>query len=136
METSDFNEADLGDLARLFEDILIAKGGMSKEDAEKFLAILGGDQSSTEKSRVLKKFLASCPHGFERFGWVLPLIQLWHMGWADIERVLKTHWGNKRDPSSFEVLNSWLKRKVRDVKRPDYYPALHLIFDTLRGDLL
>ncbi|KZV59150.1 hypothetical protein PENSPDRAFT_595952 [Peniophora sp. CONT] len=136
METTDFNEADVSELPRLFEELLVNQCGMSKEDCEKFLSITGGDQNSAEKERVMKKFLADCPHGFERFGWLLPLIQLWHMGWADIERILKTHWGNKRDPSSFEVLNSWLRRKVKDVKRPDYYPALHLIFDTLRGDLL
>lgn len=136
METTDFNEADPGDNAKLLEHLLIHKCGLSKAQVEKLLGIVGGDQSTAEKQRAMKKFLADCPHGFARFGWVLPLIQLWHMGWADIERILKTHWGNRSDPSSFRVLNSWLKRNVKLTKRPDYYSALHLILDSLRGDIL
>ncbi|KAI0043311.1 hypothetical protein FA95DRAFT_411632 [Auriscalpium vulgare] len=111
---------------------------MPKEEVEKLMVIVGGDQSTVEKLRTLKKFMASCPHGYSRYGWVLPLIQLWHMGWADLERVLSTHWGESAadDLSSFKSTNIILGRKVKDVKRPDFYPAQHLVFDNLKVEIL
>ncbi|THH04412.1 hypothetical protein EW146_g10186 [Bondarzewia mesenterica] len=138
LETTNFNEGNTAENAKVLDDLLLNQLGMPKEEVDRLLVIVGGDQSTVEKLRTLKKFLASCPHGYARYGWVLPLIQLWHMGWADLERVLNTHWGNAQvdDPSSFGSANILLGRKVKDVKRPDYYPAQHLVFDTLKADIL
>ncbi|KAI0065339.1 hypothetical protein BV25DRAFT_1836202 [Artomyces pyxidatus] len=138
LATSDFNEGNTAENAKVLDDLLINQLALSKEEVEKMLVVVGGNQSTVEKLRTLKKFLASCPHGYSRYGWVLPLIQLWHMGWADLERVLSTHWGVSQgnDLSSFSSVNNILGRKVKDVKRPDYYPALHLVVDTLRVDVL
>ncbi|KAK7000932.1 hypothetical protein R3P38DRAFT_2796738 [Favolaschia claudopus] len=77
-----------------------------------------------------------------RYGWVLPLIQLWHMGWADLERILSTHWGRTNsnaetgDMSSYYFINTILKRKIKDVKRPNYYPTQNIVFDTLRAKVI
>lgn len=137
LETSDFNEGITAENIKILEDLLINQLGMPKDEVEKMMVIVGGDQSTVEKLRTLKKFMASCPHGYSRYGWVLPLIQLWHMGWADLERILNTHWGKgAEDLSGFCGINELLSRKVKDEKRPDYYPALHLVFDTLRADVL
>jgi hypothetical protein len=105
------------------------------------MLILGRDQSTVEKIRILKRFLADCTHGYSQYGWVLPLIQLWHMGWADLERVLFTHWGSDSgddigDISTFRAVNILLGQKVKDMKRLDNYPAQGLIFDNLKLEIL
>lgn len=58
------------------------------------------------------------------------------MGWADLERILKTHWGSPSDISGFAFVNAHLGRKVKNIKRPDYYPAQALVFDTLQAEIL
>ncbi|KAI0054820.1 hypothetical protein BV25DRAFT_1816482 [Artomyces pyxidatus] len=138
LATSDHDEGNTAENARVLDDLLIRQLRMPKEEVNKLLVIVGGDQSTVEKLRTLKKFLASCPHGYKQYGWVLPLIQLWHMGWADLERVLSTHWGNSHetDLSSFQTTNNIMGRNVKNVKRPDYYPAQRLVLDTLRVDIL
>ncbi|KAF5386775.1 hypothetical protein D9615_001662 [Tricholomella constricta] len=138
LATSDFNEGNTAENAKVLYDLLVNQLNMPKEEVEKLLVIVGGDQSTVEKLRTLKKFLASCPHGYTQYGWVLPLIQLWHMGWADLERIINTHWGSTQtdDLSSFCSTNVLLGRKVKDIKRPDYYPAQHLVYDVLRADIL
>ncbi|GBE85253.1 hypothetical protein SCP_0704400 [Sparassis crispa] len=138
MATSDYNEGNTAENAKVLEDLLVEQLGMPKEEIEKMLVIIGGDQSTVEKLQTLKRYVTTCPHGYSRHGWVLPLIQLWHMGWADLERVLNTHWGvsTADDLSSFRSANVLLGRKVKDQRRPDYYPTQRLIFDTLRAEVL
>ncbi|KAI0038007.1 hypothetical protein FA95DRAFT_1506196 [Auriscalpium vulgare] len=138
LATSDHNEGNTAENAKVLDDIMLRQLGLSKDEVGKALVIVGGDQSTVEKLRTLKKFLASCPHGYSQYGWVLPLIQLWHMGWSDLERILNTHWGKSQanDISSFKTTNNIMGRKVQDVKRPDYYPAQHLVFDNLKVEVL
>lgn len=53
----------------------------------------------------------------------------------DLERVLDTRWGPDSgdgggDISTLRVSNVLLNRKVKNTKRPDYYPAQGLIFES------
>ncbi|THH01002.1 hypothetical protein EW026_g1593 [Hermanssonia centrifuga] len=137
--TSDHDEGSTGGNQKVLDDLMLRQLSLDKEEIPKLLTIVGGDQSTVEKVRMLKRFLSSCPHGYARYGWVLPLIQLWHMGWADLERILSTHWSKKNsasDISTFHFMNEKLGRKVKNVKRPDFYPAQALVFDTLQAEVL
>jgi len=138
LATTDFNEANVGENAKILDDMIIHQLGLSKQELDNYLIIIGGDQATVKKLRTLKKFLVACPHRYTRYGWVLPLIQLWHMGWADLEQVLSTHWGTlqAKDLSTYHSANVLLGRKVKDVKQLDYYPAQHLMFDTLQAEVL
>ncbi|KAI0702349.1 hypothetical protein BC835DRAFT_1303523 [Cytidiella melzeri] len=124
----------------VIDDLMLKQLGLEKDEAAKVLTIVTGDQSTIEKICHLKKLLDSCPHGYDRYGWVLPIIQLWHMGWADLERILATHWGPKSGfedyISTLACVNELLGCKVKNVKRPDYYPAQALVFDTLRVEII
>ncbi|KAJ7448749.1 hypothetical protein FB451DRAFT_1187568 [Mycena latifolia] len=133
LATSGHDEGTTQGNRDVLDDLIIRQLGMEKSEVDKLLIIVGGDQSTVEKIRTLQRFLADCPHGYSRYGWVLPLIQLWHMGWADLERVLSTHWGRTAlgDMSSFYFINTILKRTIKDVKRPDYYPTQNFVFDTV-----
>jgi hypothetical protein len=142
LATSGHDEGTTQGNRDVLDDLILRQLGMKKDEVDKLLIIVGGDQSTVEKIRTLQKFLDDCPHGYSQYGWVLPLIQLWHMGWADLERILSTHWGQTAsnsetgDMSSFCFVNTILKRKIKDVKRPDYYPTQNFIFDTLRAEIV
>ena len=138
LATTDFDEANVGENAKILDDMVLNQLRMSKEDMENHLVIVGGDQATVKKLCSLKKFVGLCPHCYSDYGWVVPLIQLWHMGWADLECVLSTHWGASQvnDLLTYHSTNILLGRKVKDVKRPDYYPVQHLVFDTLRAEVL
>ncbi|KAJ7119268.1 hypothetical protein C8R43DRAFT_1137151 [Mycena crocata] len=121
LATSTHDEGTTPGSRDVLDDLVLRQLSMEKDEVDKLLIIVGGDQSTVEKLRNLQKFLADCPHGYARYGWVLPLIQLWHMGWADLERVLNTHWGRTAsnsetgDMSSFYFINTILKRKIKDI---------------------
>ncbi|KAJ6478102.1 hypothetical protein C8R47DRAFT_1051332 [Mycena vitilis] len=142
LATSGKDEGTTSGNRDVLDDLILRQLGMEKSEVDKLLLIVGGDQSTVEKLRTLQKFLGDCDHGYARYGWVMPLIQLWHMGWADLERILSTHWGKtatnseREDMSSFYFINTILKRKIKDVKRPDYYPTQNFIFDTLRAEII
>lgn len=138
LATSDHDEGSTSGNQKVLDDLMLRQLGLQEDEAKAMLKIIGGDQSTVEKVRTLKRFLASCEHGYARYGWVLPLIQLWHMGWADLERILATHWGSSdcSDISTFGFVNEHIARKVKNVKRPDFYPTQALVFDTLRAEVL
>ncbi|PSS06894.1 hypothetical protein PHLCEN_2v3496 [Hermanssonia centrifuga] len=139
LATSDHDEGSTGGNQKVIDDLMLRQLHLNKDEAAKMLTIVGGDQATTEKIRTLKCFLDGCPHGYSSYHWVLPLIQLWHMGWADLERILSTHWSKSNvvsDISSFCFVNEKLGRKVKNIKRPDFYPAQALVFDTLHAEVL
>ncbi|KAI0806322.1 hypothetical protein BC629DRAFT_1590717 [Irpex lacteus] len=140
LATSEHNEGSTQGNREVIDDLMLNQLQLPEEEVSQMITILGGDQSTVEKIRTLKKFMNSCPHGYHRYGWVLPVVELWHMGWADLERILATHWGHKtgseEDISTLGFVNQLLNRKVKNVTRPDYYPAQNLVFDTLRMEVL
>ncbi|KZP28198.1 hypothetical protein FIBSPDRAFT_729625, partial [Athelia psychrophila] len=63
------------------------------------------------------------------------------LGGDQSTRVISTHWGPETgdamaDLSTFRAANELLNRKVKKSKRPDYYPAQGLVFDTLKLEVL
>jgi len=141
LQTSGINEGTTGNQRNVIDDLGLRQLKLTAEQLQRLLLILGGGQTTVKKIHTLRRFLADCNHGYSRYNWVLPLIQLWHMGWADLERVLSTHWGPESgdaagDISTFRAANVLLGRKVKDMKRPDYYPAQGLIFDNLKLEIL
>lgn len=141
LQTLDINKGTTGGQKDVIDDLNLQQLKLSEEELTKLMLILGGDQSTVEKLRTLKRFLHDCTYGYSQYGWVLPLIQLWHMGWADLECVLSTHWGPDSGDangniSTFRAVNILLGCKVKDIKCPNYYPAQHLIFDNLKLEIL
>ncbi|KAI0700077.1 hypothetical protein BC835DRAFT_1304258 [Cytidiella melzeri] len=146
MAASEHDEGSTEGNRKVIDDLLLNQLGLKKDEVNRMLTIVTGNQSTIEKICTLKRFLDSCPHGYNQYGWVLPLIQLWHMGWSDLEWILDTHWGPKscskesevciEDVSTFSFVNELLGQKVKNMKHPDYYPAQALVFDTLRAEVL
>ncbi|KAG8700275.1 hypothetical protein FRC09_006067 [Ceratobasidium sp. 395] len=138
LSTTSIDEGSAEGCRNNLYDILIHQLGLSPEVVNNGLTIIGGDLGMIEKLRALIALESSCKHGFSSFKWVLPLVQLWHMGWADLARLISTHWGepNSKDPSTLWHNCALLGRKVKPVDRPDYYPAQRLVFDTLEADVI
>ncbi|KAJ7588078.1 hypothetical protein C8J56DRAFT_785967 [Mycena floridula] len=136
--SSNHDEGSTSGNMHVLDDIHLNQLELNPEEVDELLELCGGDQSTVEKQRALQKFLRDCPHRYHKYGWLIPLIQLWHMGWADLERILNTHWGKaeNNDPSSFWFVNHLLKRKIKDQKRPDYYPTQKFIFENLEAEVM
>ncbi|KZV86744.1 hypothetical protein EXIGLDRAFT_621471 [Exidia glandulosa HHB12029] len=136
--TSALNEATTAGTQDVINDIFIDQLGMKPEDVSAQLRLVGGDQLTVARIRGLQNYLASCPHGYAALKWIIPLVLVWHMGWADLARVISTHYGRNAagDPSTFKHVNVLLKRRVKDEDRPDFYPALKLVSETLKADTL
>ena len=64
LATSNLNEGNTKQNARILYDLLVNQLGLPKDEVEKLLVIVGGDQSTVEKLQTLKKFLADCPHSY------------------------------------------------------------------------
>ncbi|EUC67534.1 hypothetical protein RSOL_553220, partial [Rhizoctonia solani AG-3 Rhs1AP] len=119
-------------------EILLNELKLPPELVAAILVIISGDLGTVEKLRALMALESSCKHGFPSFSWVLPLVQLWHMGWADLARLISTHWGQAatKDPSNLWHKCALLGRNVKPAERPDYYSAQSLVFDVLEADVL
>ncbi|KAG8695907.1 hypothetical protein FRC08_007495 [Ceratobasidium sp. 394] len=138
LATSNINEGSAAGCRDVLNDILLRQLKLPPAIVSSVLVIIGGDLGTIEKIRALKALESSCPHGYPTFSWVLPLVQLWHMGWADLARIINTYWGAgaSSDPSSLWFSCGLLGRKLKPSARPEYYPALALVTDTLEADVL
>lgn len=136
--TSAFNEATVRGTKDVLHDVFLRQLNQKPEELVKRLHLIGGDQLTVARLRSLQTYMASCPHGHASVRWALPLILVWHMGWADLARVIRTHYGSGAagDPSALHHVNVLLKRRVKDEDRPDFYPALRLVLETLKADVL
>ncbi|KAF8175500.1 hypothetical protein K438DRAFT_1979721 [Mycena galopus ATCC 62051] len=111
LATSNHDEGTTPGNRDVLDDLILQQLGMEKGEVDKVMIIVSGDQSTVEKIRTLKKFLNDCPHGYSRYGWT-------------------------GDMSSYYFINTILKRKIKNVKRPDYYPTQNFIFDTLKAEII
>jgi hypothetical protein len=138
LSSSSINEGSAAGCRDVLNDILLHQLKLPQKLVNSILIIVGGDLGTIEKIRALKALESSCPHGYPRFAWVIPLVQLWHMGWADLARIINNYWGRPASsgPSSLWYNCGLLGRKVKPGARPEYYPALGLVFDTLEADVL
>ncbi|KAF8596322.1 hypothetical protein BDV93DRAFT_572129 [Ceratobasidium sp. AG-I] len=138
LSSSSINEGSAAGCRDVLNDILLRQLKLPENLVNSILIIVGGDLATIEKIRALKTLENSCPHGYPSFSWVIPLVQLWHMGWADLARIINNYWGKPAtsDPSSLWYTCGLLGRKVKPGVRPEYYPALALVFDTLKADVL
>ncbi|EJD50314.1 hypothetical protein AURDEDRAFT_160846 [Auricularia subglabra TFB-10046 SS5] len=136
--TSAFNEATTRGTKDVLDDIFLNQLGQDPDELVKQLQVVGGDQLTVARLRSLQGYSESCPHGYPALRWVLTLVLVWHMGWADLARVIHTHYGKGAagDPSALHHVNVILKRRVKDEDRPDFYPALRLVSELLKADTL
>lgn len=136
--TSAFNEATTRGTQDVIDDIFLKQLARTPDELISKLQVVGGDQLTVARLRSLQGYMATCPHGYPALKWPLVLVLVWHMGWADLARLIQTHYGRGAggDPSALHHINVLLKRRVKDEDRPDFYPALRLVSETLKADTL
>ncbi|KAF8601732.1 hypothetical protein BDV93DRAFT_509786 [Ceratobasidium sp. AG-I] len=103
---------------------------------ESMLIMVCGDWLSIDRLRKAIQYKAKDSNVYEQQRWALPIIQLWHMKWAFLKVICKTHWSDSTGPDisvnlrhGFEALN----RKFNHEKC-DFYPGhegLKTVFDSL-----
>ncbi|EJD47521.1 hypothetical protein AURDEDRAFT_163392, partial [Auricularia subglabra TFB-10046 SS5] len=122
--TSNDNEATTRSTKNVFDDIFIKQLQLDPAEVARKLRFVCGDQLTAERARTMLKYNSSCTHDYYSYA-----------SWAEI-MALWWHMAASGDPSAVSHVNVLLKRHVKDVDRPDYYPALRLVSQTLKADVL
>ncbi|KZP17816.1 hypothetical protein FIBSPDRAFT_1046553 [Athelia psychrophila] len=138
LATSNLDEGNAGQNMNILSDLLVSQLGRPPDEVEKLFVIVGPVCSREAPHPHKLSPDANCPHGYRRYGWVLPHIQLWHMGWADLGRIPETHWGGSQAQNlpGFCAMNILIGTKTKNSDRPNYYLAQHIVFGTLKAEAI
>jgi hypothetical protein len=137
LATTNLNEASVQGNWDVLQNAVLNGLDIPEERLHDGYILVGGDLATIEGVRLLQQLSGSCMHGFGLYNWILPVVQLWHMQWADLACCVNTHWGtNNREGTSLEVINVQLRRSVKPVLQPNFYSSQKLLFDTLRAEVL
>ncbi|EUC59337.1 hypothetical protein RSOL_308820 [Rhizoctonia solani AG-3 Rhs1AP] len=139
LSSSNHNEGSVGGCRDAVDNVFLGQLGLTKEQVQAKKRIIGGDMGTVNILETLITLSSQCPHGYSDYKWALPLVQLWHMGWANMARIISTYWGKgvSRDASTFWHVCSLLgQTRVKPIDRPEYYPTQALIHQTLEADVL
>ncbi|KEP49079.1 hypothetical protein V565_108710 [Rhizoctonia solani 123E] len=103
---------------------------------EKLLIMVCGDWLSVDRLRRARIFKSKDTNAYEQRQWALPIIQLWHMKWAYLKVIYKTHWSENSGPDVTVNLRHGLEALNRNFNhiKCDFYPGhegVRTVFDTL-----
>ncbi|KAG8726539.1 hypothetical protein FRC11_014994 [Ceratobasidium sp. 423] len=103
LSSSNHNEGSIGGAQDALGDLFLRQLGLTKEQVCEKLRLVGGDMGTIAILETLITLSSQCTHGYNDFKWLIPLVQLWHMGWADMSRIIATFWGEgvSQDASTF-----------------------------------
>ncbi|KZP17829.1 hypothetical protein FIBSPDRAFT_933772 [Athelia psychrophila] len=137
LATPNVDEGNAGQNINILYDLLVFQLGRPPDEVEKLFVMVGPVCS---REAVHPKELspdADCPHGYHRYGWVLPLIQLWHRGLADLGRILERHWGGwqAQDPSGFCHEHS-PREEGKALRWAQLLSRQHIGFGTLKAQAI
>ncbi|KIO29718.1 hypothetical protein M407DRAFT_226543, partial [Tulasnella calospora MUT 4182] len=124
MATSGFDESTTKGNQEVVKDIFLNQLGMKESTFEKLAVICGGDQMTIARLRSLQNVVATDDLAFNRYGWVVPTIQLWHMQWAHLKAIFRCHWFSGGGKGAFGIRSEAerLRRKINPTKC-DFYPS-------------
>ena len=77
--------------ASVVYSIFLHQLALSENEMARHIYLVGGDLATIERLSKVKALSEDCPPGCD--DWVLPLVQLWHMSWADLARIVDTRRG-------------------------------------------
>ncbi|KAG8684959.1 hypothetical protein FRC11_011360, partial [Ceratobasidium sp. 423] len=130
--TSGINKALVEGASDVLED-LCQQAGMEPTWFNILLLLVGGDQLTVDRIRKAINHLDQEESIYYSKSWAIPLIQPWHMGWAYLKSIFRTHWfeATGKDTLGF-------RRSVgvlgRNPNPEDFYPAedaLVTVFETM-----
>ena len=134
LKTSNIDESTPSGTQEVLENIA-SQLGLKEEDFEDLLIPAAGDQLTVNNIRKLKMHTSGDDSTHDRYTWVLPWIQLWHMKWAALRSVFHPHWfaGSGKGLCGLHVDCTTLGRKRINPAKCDFYSHTELIFDTFEA---
>ncbi|KAG8763876.1 hypothetical protein FRC12_008369 [Ceratobasidium sp. 428] len=136
MATSGINEGTPAGASQVLDN-LVDQMAIPHERFDNKLCLVRGDKMSMDCVRGAQYYLEQETTVYRRKEWALPLIEGWHMGWAYLRAIFKTHYYNVQGKHTLGLRRSIgaLGRKLPDAEASDsYYPcfnALMAVFDSM-----
>ncbi|KAG9074629.1 hypothetical protein FS749_013783 [Ceratobasidium sp. UAMH 11750] len=139
MGTSGIDESTASGGSDVLHD-LIQQMKLKADDLKKFLVMVCGDWLSIDRLRKAIRYKAKDSSIYEQRRWALPIVQLWHMKWAFLKVICKTHWSDETGPDVCVNLRHGLEAIGRTFNptKCDFYDGhnglkatLHLMVNTL-----
>ncbi|KAF8310443.1 uncharacterized protein EI90DRAFT_2956624 [Cantharellus anzutake] len=126
-ETSGYDEATVKGNRDTLRDLLFRQLGVTPDEVEGRLVPVSGDQMTIARLRTLREQTSSANTWHMGNRWILPLIEIWHMGLAMIKGIFKIHWCENTVKGDFGLrhANDLLRRKL-NINKLEFYPAERL----------
>ncbi|KAL0574504.1 hypothetical protein V5O48_007454 [Marasmius crinis-equi] len=108
---------------------LVSQLGIAVSSLTKWVFFFCGDQLSIDRLRHVKMYMGKA-EGHERYSWVMPVIQLWHMKWAWQKAIFRTHWSTVPSDAGLRYdTYSIFRRDKFNHEKCDFYHAHHILED-------
>ncbi|KAG9077862.1 hypothetical protein FS749_010195 [Ceratobasidium sp. UAMH 11750] len=135
MGTSGIDESTASGGSDILQD-LVEQMKLKAADLKNFLIMVCGDWLSVDRLRKAIQYKAKDSNIYEQRRWALPIVQLWHMKWAFLKVIYKTHWSDWTGPDVAVGLRHGLEALGRSFNHTkcDFYPGhegLKVVFDSL-----
>lgn len=95
------------------------------------VTLVGGDGGTFEMLLRLQKYLQTLPTEYDRMEWLVPVLQLWHMKWTALGRIVNNWWGSATSPDASCLGNSAKvagKKTPSNLKKPDFHSGMEMVF--------
>ena len=131
------DESTTSNNIQIIEDIYGRQFKMKDDDPafETILRLVGGDLKTWSRIQSAKRLRGSISeHPFDRFGWLLPSIGLWHLRLNMLQLIHRTHWGvvKPADPSTLQyAADRWGRARV--VEPNDFQAIEDLIIHSYQA---
>lgn len=137
MQTTGYNEATIVGNRSVVRDLVTRQLGITPHELEGRLFPFSGDQSTIASLRTLKHQTNLGGTWFSSHRWVLPIIELWHMGVAHLKGIFQNHWAADivKGDGGLRFIASSLRRKI-NIENFDFYPGDRLAGAALTTMLL
>ncbi|KZV80959.1 hypothetical protein EXIGLDRAFT_629312 [Exidia glandulosa HHB12029] len=112
-------------------DIFAMQLGQTAENWQPRVVFVGGDGGTYEMLLRVQKYLQTLPTAYERMEWLVPILQLWHMKWTVLGRIIFCWWGSSRTSDVSSLGNSAIaagKKVPSKLKKPDFRSGTEMLF--------
>uniref|UniRef100_D8Q8N9 DUF6589 domain-containing protein n=1 Tax=Schizophyllum commune (strain H4-8 / FGSC 9210) TaxID=578458 RepID=D8Q8N9_SCHCM len=133
MQTSGINEATTVGTVQLLRNLLLEQLAMAKSSF-KWLMMVGGDLLTVDRQRKVKLYTMKANTPFERYEWLVPTVQLWHLKWNWMKCIFRMHWTDANEETGKSVFGlrsdcNRIKRGAFNPKVCDFYPGHAILQD-------
>lgn len=132
LQSSNIDESTTVGTVQVLRNLLLEQLGMlSAWFNSGWVMIVGGDQLTVDRMHKLKIYTSKATTAFDRYDWLAPILQLWHLKWNWQKCIFRLHWIEETGKNVFGLRADCnkLKRTSFNAKTCDFYPAHAILQD-------